>query len=310
MLTVRPPIPGALFDAGRLFLEELTRNAIPPESPEILRAASGASWRMVKVLKPMRHAVMVDELRRSFRMNVRTAESAAREAQDVGLQSRLEKMLSPQITDFAPYIRIEGHFPEGSLLVTPSVSTIPLFHAALAARYPGLVVFRQRGLPENGMGPLKDTRINRYALYKRQSYDARLPILWESDPEALGEALREGRRVVVAFDDRAWKNWQIMPFLGRQSLLSPDLWVLAQQVGARVFPAVVWRERDKSCKAIIGGEIAPDLERYVRGSAEPWLASWPGQYAMWLAECRMNAALDDHPFFVDYAPDGRWRKWG
>jgi hypothetical protein len=309
MLTVRPPTPGLVFDAGRWLLEEFLRELLPPDSPEILRALSGSSWRLTQALKAARHAVMVDELRRSFSLNIRTAESAAREAEDCSLQAWLEKILAPRIEDFSPYLRIEGQIPEKSLLLSPSVTELPLLHAALSSRYPGLVIFRQRGFPPGGVGPLRDNWLNRQALERRLKEEERLGAFWESDSKRLALHLEQGARVLVAFDDRAWKSWKLVQFLGRQALLSPEPWELAEKTGAKLLPVVVWRERDKSCKAVIGGEIKPDLELFLRRSMEPWLKNWPGQYAMWLAECRMRAALDDHPLFVDYALDGRWKRW-
>ncbi len=35
----------------------------------------------------------------------------------------------------------------------------------------------------------------------------------------------------------------------------------------------------------------------------------PGAYGIWLTHCRERVSVDDHPLFVDYAEDDRWKKW-
>ncbi|MFT5685886.1 MAG: hypothetical protein ACI8RZ_006841, partial [Myxococcota bacterium] len=42
---------------------------------------------------------------------------------------------------------------------------------------------------------------------------------------------------------------------------------------------------------------------------EPWLNANPHIYGIWLTHCRERSAVDDHPFFIDYAPDDRWKKY-
>jgi hypothetical protein len=248
---------------------------------------------------------MIDEVRRCFGVNVRTAETVVREAQDATLQARLEVTIAPRITDFSPYLRIFGDFPEGSLLLHPSVAAAPLLHAALSRHFPGLVVFRARGLPpRGGEGPLRDSWINRYSSSRRLKEEEKLPIRWESDPSLLESHLREGARVVAAFDDRAFQRWEKTTFLGRPALLSPDPWEAARRAGAKILPAFILRERDKTSRVTVGKPVPPALEPWLRQQVEPWLRQNPSTYAMWLAECRMRQALDDHPLFLDY-PGGR-----
>ena len=303
MLNVRPPTPGLIFDLGRWFLEEALRASLPPENPEILRFCAGSTWRLSTWLKPARRALMIDEVRRCFGLNVRTAETVVREAHDATLQARLEVLLAPQILDFSSYLRIFGEFPEGGLLLHPSVAAAPLLHAVLSRRYPGLVVFRARGLPpRGGQGSLRDSRINRISAKRRLKAEEQLPIVWECDPDAIEAHLGRGARVVAAFDDRAYRRWEQRPLLGRPALLSPDPWEAARRVGAPVIPAFILRERDKTSRATLGKPIAPSLESWM-GSVEGWLRAHPSTYAMWLAECRIRQKMDDHPFFLDYGQE-------
>ena len=51
------------------------------------------------------------------------------------------------------------------------------------------------------------------------------------------------------------------------------------------------------------------MRRFLTEAAEPWLRANPHAYGIWLLHCRLRADVDDHPFFVDYAPDDRWRRW-
>jgi lauroyl/myristoyl acyltransferase len=309
VLTVRPPTPALLFDLGRWALQELIRESVPPENPEILRLLAGVSWRMTAAMKPARKALLLDELRRCFGVNLRTAENIAREAHDATLQARLELPLLPRVQDFSPYLRIFGELPEGCLLLHPTVVGVELMRAALSRRYPDLVVFGKRAFPEEGVGPLQDNAINRLSLKRMREEQQNLPIRWEEEAGALVSHLQAGRRVVVAFDDRAWSRFEPVTFLGRMALVSPEPWELALRLGVPVVPATITRERDKSYRVGIGAPIKPDLRSYLRNDVEPFLKQHPGAVAMWLAECRRNATMDDHPFFLDYALDGRYRRW-
>lgn len=309
MLTVRPPTPALLFDLGRFGLQELIRESVPPENPEIIRLCSGASWRLTAAMKPARKALLLDELRRCFGVNLRTAENIAREAHDSTLQARLEIPLLPRVQDFAPYLRIFGELPEGCLLLHPTLVGVELMRAALSRRYPGLVVFGKRAFPEHGVGPLRNNAVNRLSLKRTREDQQKLPICWEEEPSALAAHLKAGRRVVAAFDDRAWSRYEPVSFLGRTALLSPEPWELARELGCPLLPATISRERDKSYRVGIGSPIPADCQRYLHHDVEPFLRQHPGAVAMWLAECRRNATMDDHPFFLDYALDGRYRRW-
>lgn len=314
MIRVRPPTARFLFDLGRYLFEESVRQSIPPENPEIIRFLSGSGWRLGSWLKPSRAALILDEARQAFGVNFRTAASIAREAHDVQLQARMEGLIAARIAveDFPRYIRVEGELPAGSVLLYPSVPGVPLLLSALAWRYPGLHVFHARGLPPTEhatIGSLANTWLNRQVVARRQQEEQALPIRWEETTERLVAHLRAGEHVAAAFDDRAWGNWVRIPFLGRTALLSPDPFTIARQACAPIIPAFIHRERDKTWHVRLGQPVRTDLTSFLRDHAEPWLRSWPGHYAMWLAECRILANMDDHPLFIDYAVDDRWRQW-
>lgn len=302
MAVVRPPTPAWLFDLSRWLWEESLRESLPPENPEVMRALSALLWRMGAWSKPNRKAVMVEEIRRCFGLDTSAAESISKEAHDSTLQARIEMLLSPRITDFSPYILMEGDFPEGALLFHPSVAAVPLLRAALARRWPGVVVFRARGLPRRGMGPWRDTAINRYALQRRNEEEEALPILWEENPDKLESHLKEGRRVIAAFDDRFFSDFKPVPFLGRSALISRAPWAAALAAQAPICTALAARERDRRVRALIRPlPSGQGLEAWLSTQLEPWLRDHPSTYAMWLAECRVRVGTDDHPFFSDYA---------
>lgn len=313
MDAVHPPTAAALSDLIRLIREAAIRYALPPEEPEVLRAAASLGWRAGALLRPGRRAVLIAEIRAAFGANRRTAEAIAREAEDSGTQARLEQILAPRITDFRPWITVSGDLPPGALLLHPTVAAAPLLRAALARRYPGIVLFGARGLPEDGgVGPLRSGRINRYAAASRRREEDRLPAVWEEDAGALAGHLARGARVVAAFDDRAFGRFERAAFLGREAWLSPEPWGLlppgAEAPGAeRLWFAEIRRERDR----VAAARLTPAPAEAQAGEAGmaaglAWFGRWlqrhPGQYALWLAECRIREGMDAHPLFPDPAP--------
>jgi len=299
----------------RWAFETTVREGLPPDEPEVLRALAGVGWRIEARLTPGRWAMAVDEVRRTFRVSVRTAESAAREAYDLGLQARMEELLLPRLAPegLDDAVRVEGELPAGGvLLVYPHAGSLALALAALARRRPGLLVFRAgRVAPAHAasMGSMRPSAVNRHLAERAGEEEARLPVGWTDDVGAVAAALRAGRTVAAAFDDRAWPTYEVVHWFDRLALLSPDPWRLARACGATVVPASVRREHDKTHRVRLGPPVVPDLERYLAEVAGPWLRANPGHYAGWLAACRMRAGVDDHPLFIDSAPDVRWRRW-
>jgi lauroyl/myristoyl acyltransferase len=302
------------FDLARWAFEETVRGALPPEEPEILRFLGGVGWRLERGLTPARAQLTADEVRRTFAVNVRTAGAIVREAQDLALQARMEALVLPRMrpADLRAIVRVQGTVVPPAVVVYPHAGNLLLLAAALAQSWPGLVVFGARGLPpanRNAVGPVRRTRINRWLASRRASEEDRLPIRWETDPDALPGWLARGHLVAAAFDDRAWRHYVRAPLLGREALLSPEPFALARTAGVPLLPATIRRERDKSSRVVLGAPIAPDLGRYLAEHAEPFLREHPGHYAAWLAECRMRAGMDDHPLFTDHGLGARSSGW-
>lgn len=314
MIQVRPPTWQIAIDLARWAATTVVREGVPPEEPELVRFMAGVGWRAHARATPTRWAMMVDELRRTFGLSVRTAESAAREAYDLGLQARIERLLVPRLGPeaLADWVRLDGEVRGPALVVYPHAGHVLMLVAALSTRAPGLTVFSARGSPprqRRSVGMVRDTLVNRHLVRRKDREEERLPVRWVTTVDAAEATLRAGGVVAAAFDDRNWTRWRPVPLCGRTALLSPEPWELARRVGAPVLPATVLREHDKSHLVTVGGPIAPRLEAYLHDHAEPWLRANPGHYGDWLVTCRIRAALDDHPLFVDYAPDARWRRW-
>ena len=97
MIRVRPPLLQLPYDVLRWGFDTTFHEGLPPDEPEVLRLIAGVSWRVEAKFTPGRAALMLDEVRRLFRVSVRTAESAVREAYDLTMQSRLEALILPKL---------------------------------------------------------------------------------------------------------------------------------------------------------------------------------------------------------------------
>jgi lauroyl/myristoyl acyltransferase len=294
-------------------VENTLRGALPAEDPEVLRFLGGVGWRLEQRLTPARARLTADEARRTFGVTARTAGAIVRESQDLALQARMEELVIPRMTreELDAVVEVDGACSPPCILLFPHAGNLLLLTAALARRWPGLVVFRAPGLPPasaQARGPLRASWFNRRIAARRVDDEARLPIRWESDAASLPGWLADGHLVAAAFDDRAWPTYVRTPFLGREALLSPDPFTIARAAGVPVVPVTIRRARDKSSRVAIGKPIAPELPALL-AVIEPFLRAHPGHYARWLVDCHLRADLDDHPLFTDWAPDDRWRKW-
>lgn len=312
MIRVRPPTPALAFDLARWMLERSLRESLPPEDPEVARFFSGLGWRWLRWAKQLRARMMLDEVRRTFRVSARTAEGVVREAHDISLQVALEGLILARISasELDRYVHLSGEVTPGTLLLCPSLAGVPMLISALAHRHPGVVVYRPRGLPPpevHGVGPLRVSAINRRRAAARLAEEDQLPVAWVDDASQLESLLQAGKVVVAAADGRTWSSYRRAQVFGRDALLGTTPWELAARWP--VSATFVHREKDKSWAAEVQKPRTLTRDVWVHELAEPWLEEHPGDWAMWLAQCRMQAATDDHPLFCDYAPDERWRRW-
>jgi lauroyl/myristoyl acyltransferase len=152
----------------------------------------------------------------------------------------------------------------------------------------------------------------------REAAEDRLParfLTLETSARALHRRLAAGGLVGIAFDGRIGSRFLPLQWLGRTCLLNPGPARLALATGAPLVPAFCETGREGPGICRLGAPMWPEgrdaaalLAAFVHQHAEPWVRTHPEEYGPWLLHCRMRAAVDDHPFFLDYAPDDRYRR--
>jgi lauroyl/myristoyl acyltransferase len=163
---------------------------------------------------------------------------------------------------------------------------------------------------------------NRLRLETRQAREAaedRLPARYltlETPVRELVRSLKRGEIVGIAYDGRLGARFAPVSYLGRTALLSPGPLKLAILAGAPIVPAFNLVPEEGPAICAFGSAIWPEdqrpealMERFLRRAAEPWLRAHPGSYGLWLLHCLDRAGVDDHPLFIDYAPDDRYERW-
>jgi hypothetical protein len=133
-----------------------------------------------------------------------------------------------------------------------------------------------------------------------------------TSPRPLYRALSDGAVVSLAFDGRVGARWEPVPFLGRTALLSPGAFKLAESTGAPIVPAFVETRETGPHVCHVGPPVrvpAHEARARVLAWTEAHIRRAPASYGAWLLHCRLRNAIDDHPLFIDHAPDGRWRRW-
>lgn len=193
----------------RLLLVETARGALPPDEPEVLRAAAGLLFR---VEHHARRETMHALVTRAPAGSRRAAEAMAREALDVDLQRRLEELVLPRVEPawVERYARVHGHVGPSDLLVAGPLPHPMVALVALAAAVPGLAAVRPAPEAPRDLG----TRLlaRRFAAERQ-----RLAVRWVEAPVdgpvflVLGQArLPPGRpvRAVLVHRERD-KRWQV-----------------------------------------------------------------------------------------------------
>lgn len=128
----------------------------------------------------------------------------------------------------------------------------------------------------------------------------------------LYRVLARNELVGIAFDGRIGNKWKEYRFLGRRTLLNPGAWRLAASTGAMLVPAYNVVPADGVATCIVGAPIDPadpNADQQVLAFAEAQIRKSPAEYGPWLLHCRVRNNVDDHPLFLDYAADDRWKKW-
>jgi KDO2-lipid IV(A) lauroyltransferase len=183
--------------------------------------------------------------------------------------------------------------------------------------------FAARGLPPRDLAEahpeaLARNRWQAEVIRVKESHEDRLPARFltvDAPTRELYRRLGRNELVALAFDGRMGARWVRAPLLGREALLNPGAYRLAEGTGAAIVPTLCHTPADGPSVCELGAPIFPDgrswrelMAAFLDERAEPWLRSHLPEYGTWLAHCRVRAAVDDHPLFVDYAPDARWQR--
>ncbi len=291
------------------------RQALRADRPGRLHALYPL-WRAQHMLAGSQREVMRTELLACF--GEAPIGAAYRVAWRVHTEELLLGRLGPETV--GQYIRFSGRenldaalaSGRGAVLVYPHSGNVMLMISLLAHSGYRYVQFAARGLaPEEVARENPETfghnRWREEVRQTREAHEDRVPAEFVTHPRALVRALGEGAIVGIAYDGRLGSRFEALPYLGRQALLSTGPWKLADKTGACLLPVFNESPDDGVNLCHVGPACSG------RDKALSWLqeriCEHPGHYGLWLAHCRERRATDDHPLFIDYAPDDRWRRW-
>lgn len=319
---------GSPKDVARWWFWVKLRDALDPERPDRL-AALYPLWRAQYALAGRQRALMADEYRRWLGP---VPESTVADAYRIAWRVHLEELLLGKLTptNWQRWLTLAGreHLDaalargKGAVLVFPHAGNFMLMHAVM-----GLMGYRYTQYAARGMAPPEVARAHadvfannkwrREARAAREANEDRLPIRFislDTSVRELYRCLSRNELVGIAFDGRIGNKWARVPYLDRVALLNPGPWRLAASTGAALLPTFL--ECPEGAPNVchfappVWGTEADQLRTAVlQGAVEPWLRAHPSHYGIWLSHCRERAAVDDHPFFVDHAPDERWKRW-
>lgn len=305
------------------------RRMLPVERPAIVRSVLPL-WRLQYVASSGTRDLLTDEYRRCFgQVNADTIRDAYR----VAFRAHYEELLLGKLTagNWGRYLEFQGreHLDaalargKGAIILFPHAGNFMLMIAAVSlAGYP-YTQYAARGLAPPDVAEAHPELFghNRWRAEVRQVREAsedRLParfLTMETPLRKLYRALEANEVVGIAFDGRIGQKFMKVPYLGREALINPGPYRMALSTGAAIVPTMVACPRRGRDVCTFGAPILPEGQTlasmsraYVQGAVEPWLRAHPEQYGVWLLHCRLRNGVDDHPLFIDYAPDDRWRK--
>jgi phosphatidylinositol dimannoside acyltransferase len=319
---------GSPKDVARWLFWVQLRAAVQPERPELL-ARFYPLWRAQYEVARGQRALMADEYRRWLG---EAPEALVQEAYRIAFRVHLEELLLGKLTrdNWQKWLTLEGaeHLDaalargKGAILVFPHAGNFMLMHAVMGLMGHAYTQYAARGMapPEVARAHadvFANNKWRREAREARESNEDRLPIRFislDTSVRELYRCLARNELVGIAFDGRIGQRWAKVPYLGRTALLNPGPWRLAASTGAALLPTFLEcpegePNRCRFAEPVVGDDAEELRQRAIGGAIEPWLRANPAHYGIWLAHCRERAAVDDHPFFLDYAPDDRWQRW-
>jgi len=322
-------LKGSPRDIAKWLFWVKLRGALDPERPEQLRKLYPL-WRAQYRLAGQQRVLMADEYRRWLGDDA-DVEPLIREAYRIAFRVHLEELLLGKLTaeTCQKYMVFDGRenldealsLGKGAILLNPHAGNIMMMIAALSLGGYQYNQYAARGMapPEVAAANPEVFGVNRWRLEVREAREANednLPanfLTLNQSARELYRRLKANEIVGIAFDGRIGKKFIKVPYINREALLNSGPYRLAASTGAAIVPAMCSCPRDSPNvltlgKPIVGSDPEELLRRFLSEAVEPWLAEHPSIYGIWLTHCRERNAVDDHPFFIDYAPDDRWRK--
>ncbi len=311
------------------------RDALDPARPE-RAGALGHAWRGLYAIGGGQRRRMRDEYRRIFGDERTEAEIAAlvRDAYRVALRTSLEELMLGRLDEgtvgYLLHLRGRHHLDRalergrGVIVLHAHAGSFMLPIAALSLYGYRYTQFAARGLPPAELARAHPGKVSVNwwqlgARRARESNEDRLPasfMSFETPTRELFRRLARNELVALAFDGRIGRRWVRTGLLGRQALLTPGAYRLAVSTGAAIVPTFCRTPRHETSVCELGEPLIPDgrswqelMRCFVDEHADPWLRRYPEEYGTYLATTRLRAGIDDHPYFVDTAPDDRWRRW-
>lgn len=306
------------------------RDLLDPTKPDQLRRLYPL-WRAQHGLAGAQRRLMEAELRACF-PEVQDTQALVEEAYRVAFRVHLEELLLGKLdaTTWPLYMRYDrqDHLEQalargkGAIIAIPHAGNVMMLIAALSLGGYRYTQYAARGLAPDDVAAANPATFghNRWRTRVRSTREAnedRLPASYLDLRHSVRELYRRlgnNELVGIAYDGRIGQRFAPTPYLGRTALLNPGAFKLAASTGAAIVGGLCACPADGpnvlQFGAPIWGDDAVDLQaRFYGQVAEPFLRQHPGHYGIWLAHCRERSAVDDHPLFVDYAPDERWKKW-
>jgi KDO2-lipid IV(A) lauroyltransferase len=310
------------------------RDALDPGRPERLRRL-WPLWRLAHGVGGAQRRRIEAELAAVLGCGSRDPRVRAlvRETYRVSFRAHLEELLLGKLTaatvDSFLEVRGREHLEaarargRGAIVLSAHAGSFMLPIAWFSLHGYPYTQFAARGLPPGELAAAHPEALHRNrwqaeAIRVRESHEDLLPASFltvDAPTRELYRRLGRNELVALAFDGRMGHRWVRAPLLGRQALLNPGAYRLAEGTGAAILPTLCHTPPDGRSVCQIGAPLVPDgrtweelMTAFLAEHADPWLRAHLAGYGTWLAHCRLRAPVDDHPLFVDYAVDDRWRR--